>query len=148
MCGPSLSAPNLTISFLGFGRISQETLSRLLAFTSKSNPPEVLYLSSKERSNQKEIDEDFSKKFGVKVRRAEKEECAEKADILIVLCSQTPETVNLVDKEFLKRMKKSAVLVNSARVCSLPSLFLPLCRFVPLPLPFLYAPPNGVTPSF
>jgi glyoxylate/hydroxypyruvate reductase len=117
MCGPSIGAENLTISFLGFGRISQVVLQRLLAFTNKSKPPKIEYLSSRRRENQTEIDEKFSKEFGVSIKRVEKDEIARNADILIVLCDQNPSTVNLVNKEFLSKMKKSAVLVNCARVC-------------------------------
>jgi glyoxylate/hydroxypyruvate reductase len=115
MCGPAISSPGLTIGFLGFGRISQETLRRLLAFTSKSEPPCVLYLSSRARPNQAELDADFSKDFGVSISRAEKDEIAAASDILVVLCNQTPDTVNMVDRAFLKRMKKTAVLINGAR---------------------------------
>jgi glyoxylate/hydroxypyruvate reductase len=116
MCGPSSGSPNLTIGFLGFGRISHETLKRLLAFTNTSAPPSVLYLSSRRRENQDQIDADFSEQFGVSVRRAEKEEIAEQSDVVIVLCDLNPSTKDLVNKEFLRTMKKTAVLVNCARV--------------------------------
>jgi glyoxylate/hydroxypyruvate reductase len=116
MTGPSIGHPNLTIGFLGFGRISQETLRRLLVFTSQSAPPTVTYVSSRARPNQAEIDAEFTKKFGVTVKRQEKEEVAAQADILIVLCVQNESTINLVNKDFLRKMKKSAVLVNAARV--------------------------------
>lgn len=115
MCGPAISSPGLTIGFLGFGRISQETLRRLLAFTSRSQPPRVIYLSSRARPNQAEIDADFSNEFGVTVERAEKDEVAAESDILVVLCNQTADTVNMVDRQFLQKMKKTAVLVNGAR---------------------------------
>jgi glyoxylate/hydroxypyruvate reductase len=116
MCGPSISSPNLTLGFLGFGRISQQTLKRLIVFTSQSHPPKVVYLSSRARPNQAEIDADWTKEFGVSVERKDKDEIAAESDILVVLCNQTPETVNLVDKAFLGKMKKTAVLVNGARV--------------------------------
>ena len=116
MCGPSISHPNLTISFLGFGRISQETVSRLLAFTNKSHPPIITYLSSRPRPNQAHIDAGFSAKFGVPVKRVERDQLAKEADIVIVLCDQNPNTVDLVNKDFLKKMKKTAILVNGARV--------------------------------
>ena len=119
LCGPSISHPSLTISFLGFGRISQEALSRLLAFTNKSHPPNVTYASSRARPDQAAIDEDFSKRFGVSVKRVEKDQLAAEADILIVLCDLNPSTKDYVDKAFLKKMKKTAVLVNGARVSHL-----------------------------
>ena len=116
MCGPSIGHPSLTISFLGFGRISQVALQRLLAFTNKSEPPTITYLSSRERPNQKEIDAEFSKKFGVTVKRVEEDEIARNGDVVIVLCDQNPSTIDLVNKGFLSKMKKSAVLINCARV--------------------------------
>ncbi|OWZ61230.1 glyoxylate reductase [Cryptococcus neoformans Bt63] len=114
-CGLSIGHPSLTIGFLGFGRISQATVRRLLAFTNKEQPPRIMYTSSYRRDNQDEIDANFSKTFGVEVRREEKESLASQADILIVLCDLNPSTKDLVNKSFFQRMKKSAILVNVAR---------------------------------
>ncbi|EAL21744.1 hypothetical protein CNBC4460 [Cryptococcus deneoformans B-3501A] len=114
-CGLSIGHPSLTIGFLGFGRISQATVQRLLAFTNKEQPPRILYTSSYRRDNQDEIDAGFSKTFGVEVRREERETLASQADILIVLCDLNPSTKDLVNKNFLQKMKKSAILVNVAR---------------------------------
>ncbi|KAK1926720.1 hypothetical protein DB88DRAFT_178414 [Papiliotrema laurentii] len=115
MTGPSIGHPNLTFGFLGFGRISQETVKRLLAFANKSQPPTIIYNSSRARRNQQEIDAEYTKKFGVTVQRVEKDELAARSDVLIVLCVQNESTINLVNKDFLRKMKKSAVLINSAR---------------------------------
>ena len=128
MCGPSISHPGLTLSFLGFGRISQETLRKLLVFTNQDQKPRVQYTSSKARPNQKEIDQEFSQQFGVTVERVEKDELAANADILVVLCDLNPSTKDAVNKEFLQKMKKSAVLVNGARVSY---HFLPACLCAP-----------------
>ncbi|OWZ64405.1 hypothetical protein AYX14_06496 [Cryptococcus neoformans] len=114
-CGLSIGHPSLTIGFLGFGRISQATVRRLLAFTNKEQPPRIMYTSSYRRDNQDEIDANFSKTFGVEVRREEKESLASQADILIILCDLNPSTKDLVNKSFFQRMKKSAILVNVAR---------------------------------
>jgi len=116
LCGPSISHPSLTLSFLGFGRISQETLRKLLVFTNRDAPPTVQYTSSRARPNQAELDADFSKEFGVKVERVEIDQLAKEADILVVLCDLNTSTTGLVNMDFLKKMKKSAVLVNGARV--------------------------------
>jgi len=116
MCGPAISHPSLTLSFLGFGRISHKVLSRLLSFTSKSHTPTITYTSSRARPNQSDIDADFSRTFGVTVRRVEVDELARGADVLVVLCDMNIQTVGLVDKEFLERMKSTAILVNAARV--------------------------------
>jgi len=116
MCGPSISHPNLTIGFLGFGRISEAVVERLLAFTNKDAPPKIRYTSSRARDKQAEIDAGFSKRWNLDVRRAEKDEVAAESDIVIVLCSLSPATKDTVNKDFLRRMKKTAVLVNAARV--------------------------------
>lgn len=115
-CGLSIGHPSLTIGFLGFGRISQATVQRLLAFTNKKQPPLILYTSSYRRDNQDEIDANLSKTFGVEVRREEKEILASQADIVIVLCDLNPSTKDMVNKSFFQKMKKSAILVNVARV--------------------------------
>ncbi|RXK36516.1 glyoxylate reductase [Tremella mesenterica] len=115
LCGPSISHPSLVLSFLGFGRISQHVLSRLLAFTSKIHPPQVQYVSSHARPNQMEIDQQFSDRFGVKVKRVERDQLASESDILIVLCDLNPSTKDYVNSEFLGKMKRTAVLVNAAR---------------------------------
>ncbi|WWD17754.1 hypothetical protein CI109_102195 [Kwoniella shandongensis] len=114
-CGQSISHPSLTIGFLGFGRISQAALERLLVFTNKTDRPQIIYNSSRRRDNQDTIDADFSKRYGVDVKRVEKEELAAKSDILIVLCDLNPSTKDLVNKSFFEQMKESAILVNVAR---------------------------------
>ena len=43
-------------------------------------------------------------------------EIAKEADVLILLCDQNASTVNMINKEFLSKMKKSSVLINCARV--------------------------------
>lgn len=119
LTGPSLTRPNLTIGFLGFGRISHAVLDRLLAFTLPKNhdaPPVVIYNTSKERDDQAEIDREYSHRFGVRVARAEKDDLASQSDILIVLCTLNDQTRGLVGTEFLSKMRPSSVLINAARV--------------------------------
>nr|XP_018267043.1 glyoxylate reductase [Kwoniella dejecticola CBS 10117]OBR89201.1 glyoxylate reductase [Kwoniella dejecticola CBS 10117] len=115
LCGHAISHPGLTIGFLGFGRIPQATVERLLAFTNKTEPANIIYNSSRRRDNQDQIDADFSQKYGIQVRRVEKDQLASQADILIVLCDLNPSTKDLVNKDFLAKMKPSSILVNVAR---------------------------------
>ncbi|WVW82439.1 hypothetical protein I302_104449 [Kwoniella bestiolae CBS 10118] len=103
------------IGFLGFGRIPQAAVDRLLAFTNKTEPPTIIYNSSRERANQAAIDADFTKRYGVEVKRVEKDELASQADVLIVLCDLNPSTKDIVNKEFLAKMKPTSILVNVAR---------------------------------
>lgn len=80
----------------------------------------MTYTSSRSRPNQAEIDAEYTSTFGVEVKRVEVEELAKMADILIVLCDQNKQTTGLVNKDFLGRMKKTAILVNAARVSRAP----------------------------
>lgn len=119
LTGPALTRPSLTIGFLGFGRISHCTLDRLLAFTqprTSSHPPRCIYTSSRARSNQREIDDDYTKRFGVVTERVEADVLARESDVLIVLCSLNEDTKGMVDAGFLEKMKSNAVLINVARV--------------------------------
>lgn len=106
LAGPSLSS-NTTVGFLGFGRISQCVLSRLLPF----GPKRVLYHTPSKRD-----DVMLSKQYGITVKAVGLEELAEQSDIVFVLCKGGPETKGLVGKTFLNKMRKSSVLVNTARV--------------------------------
>lgn len=119
LTGPALSRPSLTIGFLGFGRISHCTLQRLLAFTqspTSEHPPRCIYTSSHVRPDQQQIDEDYSRQFGVSTRRVEADLLADESDVLIVLCTLNEKTKGMVDGAFLNRMKKDSVLINVARV--------------------------------
>jgi lactate dehydrogenase-like 2-hydroxyacid dehydrogenase len=82
-----------------------------------------VYTSSRVREDQGEIDEGFTKRFGVEVRRVEKEVLARESDVLIVLCSLNEDTKGMVNEEFLGLMKRDSVLINVARV----SLFSNMC---------------------
>ncbi|WVQ62060.1 uncharacterized protein L199_000194 [Kwoniella botswanensis] len=115
LCGHSLGHPGLKIGFLGFGRIPQAAVDRLLAFTNKTEPPTIIYTSSRERENQAAIDADFTKRWGVDVKRVEKDVLASQADVLIVLCDLNPSTKDIVNKDFLAKMKATSILVNVAR---------------------------------
>lgn len=46
----------------------------------------------------------------------EKEELARESDVLVVLCNLNESTKGIVGKDFLRDMKETAVLVNTARV--------------------------------
>ncbi|WWC58479.1 uncharacterized protein I303_101022 [Kwoniella dejecticola CBS 10117] len=80
-----------------------------------TEPANIIYNSSRRRDNQDQIDADFSQKYGIQVRRVEKDQLASQADILIVLCDLNPSTKDLVNKDFLAKMKPSSILVNVAR---------------------------------
>lgn len=110
LCGPQIT--NSTVGFLGFGRIAQATLARLLPFQISNG----LYLGSKPGQPAKEDFYGLVKEQKIPIKPAQNaQELAEKSDILIVGCALTPETKHLVNADFLGRMKKTAVVVNIAR---------------------------------
>jgi glyoxylate/hydroxypyruvate reductase len=116
LCGHSFR--NATVGFLGFGRIAQATLLRMIPFgisrciytTSKIGSPidesNDFYslISSPEKSNHIPI-----------VPASSYEELARDSDVLFVCCSLNSSTYHLVNKDFLKVMKNTAVVVNTAR---------------------------------
>ncbi|KAF7975672.1 hypothetical protein HWV62_8767 [Athelia sp. TMB] len=115
-CGPQLSAAGLsrtrTVGFIGFGRISQATLARLIPF----GVTHCLYTSNPSSAPNIARDSELKAKHGLKeVRRVTLSELAEASDVVFVLAPGGPGTRHTVDAEFLKKMKKNAILVNTSR---------------------------------
>ncbi|KZV76570.1 hypothetical protein PENSPDRAFT_673277 [Peniophora sp. CONT] len=117
LCGPQLSttsfSPSRTVGFLGFGRIAQATLARLVAFgvnnclycTNPSSPPKV------------ELEEELKKLHPTlrEIRKVDLEGLARESDVLFILAPGGPSTHHIIGEDFLRKMKKHAVLVNTAR---------------------------------
>ncbi|KAF5290590.1 hypothetical protein FQR65_LT11541 [Abscondita terminalis] len=99
LCGPSLS--NSTVGIVGFGRIGQEVAKRLKPF----NVKEVLYTG---RSEKKEGLEMGAKFVGF-------EQLLKESDFVIATCALTPETSEMFNDVTFKKMKSSAVFVNTSR---------------------------------
>ncbi|KAM5532159.1 hypothetical protein V8D89_014184 [Ganoderma adspersum] len=123
-CGPQLSAittdpsapasaPAMrTAGFIGFGRIGQATLARLVPFGFER----CLYTGNARTPPDAAADAALAAKFGVReVRRVELTELARESDALFVLAPGGPATHHIVDETFLRGMKRTAVLVNTAR---------------------------------
>ncbi|KDR72520.1 hypothetical protein GALMADRAFT_252645 [Galerina marginata CBS 339.88] len=117
-CGRQLSAtsasPTRTAGFIGFGRIAQATLARLIPFgftdclyisnpSSKPNPSRDAKIATDLRLNPNAI------------RRVDLPTLAADSDVVFVLAPGGEGTKNLVDEGFLRRMKKTSVLVNTSR---------------------------------
>ncbi len=107
-----------TAGFIGFGRIAQATLARLVPFGFQR----ALYTgrpssSSSSSSNpDPSADAALAAKFGIKeVQRVPLQTLARESDILFVLAPGGPATHHIVDEAFLRQMKPTAVLVNTAR---------------------------------
>jgi glyoxylate/hydroxypyruvate reductase len=110
MTGPQIRGS--TVGFLGFGRISQASLQRLLPFGIKR----AIYLTSKPGQPVKEDHFGLIKSAAIPIEPAKSaDELASDSDVIIVGCALTPSTKHLVSTDFFKRMKKLAVIVNIAR---------------------------------
>ncbi|KAI5121428.1 hypothetical protein M0805_006190 [Coniferiporia weirii] len=135
-CGPQLSSsllPKITTSsssesaslssekvvgFLGFGRIAQATLARLIPFGVRrciytGNPS-----STASPSGPSARDDALAASLALppgSVSRVSLDELAAQADIIFVLAPGGASTRHIVNESFLRRMKRSAVLVNPSR---------------------------------
>ena len=110
LCGQSFKAR--TLGFLGFGRIAQATLLRLMPY----NPARVLYATSQPGAKAKEDHYGLIQAAAIPIEpAADLAELAKESDVLFVCCALTDATKNLVDADFLSKMKSTAVIVNTAR---------------------------------
>ena len=110
MTGPQIRGS--TVGFLGFGRIAQASLQRLLPFGIKR----VIYLTSKPGQPAKEDHYGLLKNAGIPVEPATgADQLAQESDVVIVGCALTPSTKHLVSNDFFSKMKKLSVIVNIAR---------------------------------
>ncbi|KAI4615682.1 hypothetical protein J4E80_006098 [Alternaria sp. BMP 0032] len=110
MTGPQIRGS--TIGFLGFGRIAQASLQRLLPFGIKK----VIYLTSKPGKPVKEDHFGLIKNATIPIEPANStDQLAQESDVVVVGCALTPETKHLVSTDFFSKMKRLAVIVNIAR---------------------------------
>jgi glyoxylate/hydroxypyruvate reductase len=110
MTGPQIRGS--TVGFLGFGRIAQASLQRLLPFGIKR----AIYLTSKPGQPAKEDHFGLMKSANINIEPAQSaDELASESDVVIVGCALTSDTKHLVSTDFFKKMKKLAVIVNIAR---------------------------------
>lgn len=110
MTGPQIRGS--TIGFLGFGRIAQASLQRLLPFGIKR----VIYLTSKPGQPVKDDHFNLLKNPTITIEPATStDQLAQESDVVIVGCALTPATKHLVSTNFFAKMKKLAVIVNIAR---------------------------------
>lgn len=91
-----------TVGLIGFGAIARATAVRLQAFGCQ------VYYNKRNRLSAEE-----EAQLGVVY--ASVEDIARTCDIVSLHCPVTPETVNLVDADFLAAMKPTAILINTAR---------------------------------
>ncbi|XP_014562698.1 hypothetical protein COCVIDRAFT_83563 [Bipolaris victoriae FI3] len=110
MTGPQIRGS--TVGFLGFGRIAQASLQRLLPFGIKR----VIYLTSKPGQPAREDHFGLLQNSGIPIEPATStDQLAQESDVVIVGCALTPSTKHLVSTDFFSKMKKLSVIVNIAR---------------------------------
>lgn len=97
---PLVELSGKTIGIIGFGSIGQAVADVATAFGMN-----VI------GSSRRQTDQSARKNF----RWAEISELLKESDVVSIHCPLTPETQNLINKESLKTMKKSAFLINTAR---------------------------------
>jgi len=115
-CGPQLSttfsSPSRTVGFIGFGRIAQATLARLIPFGITF----CIYYSNPSSPPKPQLERELLAKYGIKSKRANSlGDLAAESDIVFVLAPGGDKTKHLVDATFLSKMKKTAILVNASR---------------------------------
>lgn len=100
MCGPGLGGS--TVGIVGFGRIGQEVAKRLKPFNVKN----IVYYNRSEREKE-------AKETGAE--RVDFETLLKLSDFVIVTCALTPETEAIFNEHTFKKMKPTAVFVNTSR---------------------------------
>ncbi len=90
------------VGLIGFGDIAKATAKRLYPFEC-----EIFYYNRTRQS--KECEEAFH------VTYLELEKLAEVCDIISIHVPVTSETTGMINEEFIKNMKKSALIINTAR---------------------------------
>lgn len=88
-----------TVGIIGLGKIGRRSAALYHAFAA-----EVIV-------HNRSIHDDFPDY----IRQVSLEELLETADIVVLHCPQTPETIGMINAERIALMKKSAILINVAR---------------------------------
>jgi D-3-phosphoglycerate dehydrogenase len=96
-----ISLEGKTVGLLGLGAIGKETAKRLAGFDCKLLAFDIFQ------------DTEFAAKFGIEFLPLQ--EILPQADVISLHLPGIPETIKMVDDEFLKQMKPGAILVNTAR---------------------------------
>ena len=99
MCGKSIK--DSVIGFVGAGRIGCAILERLIPFKAK----QLLYCGNKARPGVESLGAQF----------VSFDELLEKSDFVIVCCLLTDRTRHMFNESAFKRMKSTALLINTSR---------------------------------
>lgn len=116
LCGPQLStmasSPARKAGFLGFGRIAQATLARLVSF----GITHCLYSSNPSSPTNHERDAELAKRYNLQsVTKVDIDELARESDFIFVLAPGGHDTYHIINENFLKQMKRTSILINASR---------------------------------
>lgn len=100
----SFEINNKVIGFVGFGRIAKEAAKRLVNFNAK------IMFFDKYVSLSKEEQKEYKA-----VKLDSLDELLSQSDIVSIHVPLNEETKGMVNKEFFRKMKKSAIFINTAR---------------------------------
>lgn len=92
---------NKTVGLIGFGGIAQELAKMLMGFDCRVIAYDPYF------------NEEAARKYNVK--KADVETILRESDAISLHCPATKENIGMVNAEFLRKMKPTAVLVNTAR---------------------------------
>lgn len=107
-CGTQISSPDTVVGFCGFGRIAQATLHRLVSFGVKK----VVYYTRSPSPDEAEIKARYNL---TSIRHVKLDELAAESDLIIILTPGGASTYHMIDDAFLRKCKKTATIVNTAR---------------------------------
>ncbi|PKQ45375.1 D-2-hydroxyacid dehydrogenase [Confluentibacter flavum] len=97
---PLVELAGKTMGIIGFGNIGQKVADVAMAFGMN------ILVVDKNKSDQSK---------GNNIRWVENQELFEKSDVISIHCPLFPETKGLINKENLRKMKKSAFIINTSR---------------------------------
>ena len=109
--------PKRTVGFLGFGRIAQATLHRLVGF----GITQCLYTTRVGSLPKKDLEDSLTEKYRhinpgfESVRAVDLKTLARGSDVLFILAPGGAETKHIVNEGLLREMKRTSVLVNASR---------------------------------
>jgi D-3-phosphoglycerate dehydrogenase len=92
---------DITFGLVGFGRISHNVTRKIQAFGMNVISYDPF------------VSESFMNSFGV--RKVDYDELLTESDVVALMCPLTKETYHIIDECSLKKMKKTAILINCSR---------------------------------
>lgn len=77
--------------------------------------PLTSYSNQPGRTDKSERDAELSRKYDINIKRVDLDALAHQSDAVILLAAMSPDMKHIVGRDFLQKMKKTAVVINVAR---------------------------------